>query len=60
MIVIFGRLERERELFGRRGRLFLGGAEQNSEKDFELHQPDYARIEIENIIGTFISENSNF
>jgi len=45
VIVIFGRLERE--LFGRRGRrLFFGGAEQNSEKDFELHQQDYARIMI--------------
>ena len=34
-------------------RLYSGGAEQNSEKDFELHQPDYARIMIEITSGTY-------
>ena len=44
MIVIFGRLERELFLWEEGKKTYSGGAEQNSEKDFELHQPDYARI----------------
>ena len=46
MIVIFGRLERKNSLGGEEEDFFFGGAEQNSEKDFELHQQDYARIMI--------------